>query len=433
MPEPDIQAIRKHESALQQSVTEWIVSGLFFMLVPGTFLGAWNLITISDLHSAARLDPAWLQAHGHAQIFGWIGSFILGIGFYSLSKMTGSQRFAVTRSRISWALWTTGVFLRWATNLWLWHWRWMLPISALLELSAFTVFLVTVSGHRAQGAETRADGGKSRAWMTLVIAGAMGFLISLSANLGVTIQAAVDGSSVAIPHALNQRLLALFTWTFPVLTIWGFSARWLPVFVGLPHTQSRLLLVAFGFNMCAVIGALAGAWIPATRLFGVAAVLSVAALGMFGRSVRPAKTTGVHSTFPAFVRIAYCWLLLSAMLSVLAAVYDRAGGLWGASRHALTVGFISTMVLVIGQRVLPAFCGMRVLFSPLLMFAGLALLNLGCVLRVVSEAGAYEGYLPVLWSLLPISAVCEMTAVSVFAANLMLTFCQAPAHQMIRT
>jgi hypothetical protein len=92
------------------------------------------------------------------------------------------------------------------------------------------------------------------------------------------------------------------------------------------------------------------------------------------------------------------------------------------------VGFISTMVFAIGQRVLPAFCGMRVLFSPGLMFTGLALLNTGCTLRVISEVGAYEGILPLLWPLLPVSAVVEMIAVTVFAANMVLTFRQPPAH-----
>jgi hypothetical protein len=62
------------------------------------------------------------------------------------------------------------------------------------------------------------------------------------------------------------------------------------------------------------------------------------------------------------------------------------------------------------------------------MFIALALLNAGCALRVISETGAYEGLVPSLWPLLPVSAVTEMTAVTVFAANLVLTFRQPPAH-----
>ena len=423
-----IEAIREHEIALQRAVTVWIVTGLLFMLLPGTFLGAWNLIKISDLRTAANLDPSWLQAHGHAQIFGWIGSFILGIGYYSLSKMGGTGRFAVNRTWASWGLWASGVLLRWATNLWEWHWRWMLPLSALFELAGFLIFILTVRHHRATTASNASDAPHSRAWMGVVIAGTFGFLLSLVANLAVVVEAAVHGIGPAIPHVENQRLLALFTWAFPVVTIWGFSARWLPVFLGLQSPDSRLLIAALLVNLVAVTTALVGWWTPATVLFMTGAALAAAALRVFRRSVRHAKITGVHPTFPAFVRAAYVWLVASGLLSVAAAGWDRAGGFWGASRHALTVGFISTMVFAIGQRVLPAFCGMHVLFSRRLMLASLALLNAGCAMRVVSETGAYEGFSPSLWPLLPVSAVIEMAAVTVFAANLILTFQQSPAH-----
>jgi hypothetical protein len=270
-------------------------------------------------------------------------------------------------------------------------------------------------------------------WIGIVAAGSTGFLLSLLANLAVAVQAAWAGTTPAIPHVQNQRLLALFTWAFPVVMIWGFSARWLPVFLGLPNPKDRLLLVAVAVNVAAVAGALAGMWLPATAAFTVATLLAVPGLRVLGRSIRPAKVTGIHPSFPFFVRLAYVWLLVSAALSVAAAMWDQAGGLWGASRHALTVGFVATMVFTIGQRVLPAFCGMRVLFSPKLMFAALLLLNTGCLLRVGSEIGAYEGYLPALWPLLPVSAVIEMTAVTVFALNLLLTFRQQPAHLMVRT
>src|SRR5688572_2728384 len=212
MPRVDIETIRTHEMELQRAVTVWIATGLLFMLVPGTFLGAWNLIEITDQQTAASLDPAWLQAHGHAQIFGWIGSFILGIGFYSLSKMAGGARFAVSRSWISWALWTAGVLLRWSTNVWEWEWRWMLPLSAALELGGFSLFFLTLRRHRASAAQNPKGAAESRVWMILVIAGTIGFLLSLAANAFVGVQTALLGSGPAIPHVTNQRLLALFTW-----------------------------------------------------------------------------------------------------------------------------------------------------------------------------------------------------------------------------
>ena len=53
------------------------------MALPGTLLGFSNLMAISAHHGTANLPAAWMEGHGHAQMFGWIGSFILGIGFYS--------------------------------------------------------------------------------------------------------------------------------------------------------------------------------------------------------------------------------------------------------------------------------------------------------------------------------------------------------------
>ena len=120
------------------------------------------------------------------------------------------------------------MLLRWSTNLWAWQWRWMLPLSAALELGGFVIFFLTVRRHPS-APSTTTGAPESRVWMGLVIAGTIGFLLSLMANAVVAVQAAVAGAGPAIPHIEIQRLLALFTWAFPVVTIWGFSfvtIRW---------------------------------------------------------------------------------------------------------------------------------------------------------------------------------------------------------------
>jgi cbb3-type cytochrome oxidase subunit 1 len=83
---------RVREISLSRLVMAFVSAGLVFMLLPGTFLGVWNLIQISGRASVAAISPAWIQAHGHAQVFGWIGSFILGIGFYSVPKLRGTAK-----------------------------------------------------------------------------------------------------------------------------------------------------------------------------------------------------------------------------------------------------------------------------------------------------------------------------------------------------
>ena len=54
----------EREARLQRLLIAYIVTGLLFMLLPGTFLGVWNLISISSRHRLDVLSPAWLQAHG---------------------------------------------------------------------------------------------------------------------------------------------------------------------------------------------------------------------------------------------------------------------------------------------------------------------------------------------------------------------------------
>jgi len=77
------------------------------------------------------------------------------------------------------------------------------------------------------------------------------------------------------------------------------------------------------------------------------------------------------------------------------------------------------MVFSIGQRVLPAFAGARVLWSPALMLAGLLLLTAGCVLRVSCEILAYQNYAAWAWRVLPVSAWLELGGMVSFAVNLM--------------
>lgn len=391
------------------------------MLLPGTFLGALNLLSISNQHSVASLSPSWIQAHGHAQIFGWIGTFIIGIGYFSLSKMGAIQSFAANRGWISWALWTTGVALRWIANVTQWQWRILLPLSALLELAGFGIFFLTVSRHKSNGPRRGVE-----PWMVLVIASTFGFLLLLALNAGVSVWLAFAGTDPAVPHGLDQRFLVLATWGVPVLAVWGFNARWLPAFAGLKPACGKGLRIALLFSSVGIFSALAGFFPLASTLLLLASVFACLALGIFERATKPPVLQGAHASYPAFIRICYVWLTIAAALSMWASVSDHNGGIWGASRHALTVGFLAGMIFCIAPRIVPAFSGGKQLFSPVLMMLACALLNLGCFLRVASEIPAYEGYSHFAWHVLPCSGAVEMTAVSLFAVNLVLTLARAP-------
>ncbi|MFB3921302.1 MAG: hypothetical protein ACE145_06235 [Terriglobia bacterium] len=416
---------RSREVSLSRLLVLYISTGLVFMLLPGTFLGVWNLLAISSRHAANSVPAGWIQAHGHAQIFGWIGTFILGIGFYSIPKLRRMNPFGLGAAWTCWVLWVTGVGLRWLATVNDWQWRTLLPLSAGLEVAAFLLFLHSVSGHRPQASGTP----KLESWVVVVMAATFGLLVTLLVNLGATLFLAYRGASPALAPHFDERFLALETWGFLVPFVWGFSARWLPIFLGLRAVHGRVLMLAVAVNSAGVLAALAGWMRPSVLLLLGAILIAVFALRLLEPGERPAKVLGVHPSFPVFVRAAYLWAVVAASLGIWAATVDDAHGIWGASRHALTVGFLATMVFSIGQRILPAFSGMHLLFSTKLMFLSLALLGIGCALRVCSEVLAYQGFAGWAWSWLPVSALTEMTAVTIFAVNLALTFVRRPGTQ----
>jgi len=413
-------ALERHS---QRLVTAFVASGMLFMLLPGTFLGVWNLIGVSQQHTSANLSSAWLQAHGQAQIFGWIGSFILGIGFYSLTKMQSTLTFPVRTGWTVWPLWTLGILLRWTCGVTGWHWRVLQPLSGGLELAAFILIYRSVRQHRPTNAGRRRE-----PWMSLIFGGAIAFLVALSVNFAALTYFAVVGNGPALPHVLDQQLTVLAVWGVLVPTIWGFNARWLPIFGGFKKPDGAHLLVAYGLSIAGIVAVFIQWWSVSAALLLLAALWAVDALHVLEPAVQPAKLQDVHHSFPLFLRVPYVWLVVSCVLNALAMLYDHAGGVWGASRHAITVGFIAGMVFVIGQRILPPFCGMRILWSTRLMFCSLLLLQIGCALRVTFEPLAYENYWKFAWKLLPYSAIVELAAVTTFAWNIFATLLQPPAH-----
>lgn len=420
--EPGI-LLKTREKAAQRLMMAYAITGLFFMLLPGTFLGVWNLISISG---GSAISTAWIQAHGHAQIFGWIGTFILGIGFYSIPKMTGRNVQPVRKGWLAWVLWTTGVLLRWASGFYRFYWRSLMPLSALFELLAFLIFLSAVRNHRPAGSKP----GNSRMpiWAVCVLTGTVGLGMALLVNLVVAVYVSLYNTGPSFPLIFEARFLVLVSYAFVVPTIWGFSARWLPIFLGLKPLNERVLGYSLALSIVGVLLAVTGLSQAAHWLIAAAAIAATISFHLFEHSQQSPKITGVHRSFPAFVRMAYIWLVCASCLGICSVYLDHAHGWIGASRHALTVGFVSVMVFAIGQRVLPAFAGMRVLYSPRLMLICLVLLNIGCALRVSSEILAYENYWSPAWHALPWSAICELAAVTVFAANMLLTFKQPPAH-----
>lgn len=396
----------------------WILSGLFFMALPGTLLGFTNLMAIATHHGLGAMPAAWIQGHGHAQVFGWIGSFILGIGFYSQPARASS----VLRVPLTcFLLWTPAVLLRWIASIYGWHWRTLFVLSASMELAAVLLFLQAARHHKMPDSGKATAKSRIELWMISVFVGTAGLLAALTFNFIECIRLAAQGTSLAFPHELDQRYLVLLAWAFITPTVWGFSARWLPAFLAIARPRERLFKSALVLLVAGILAGVSGFGKTATVLLFLSSITIPFALQLTRKPHGRAKVQGIHPSFPVFVRLTYVWLVIASALGIWAAFADVHGGIWGASRHALTVGFAATMVFSIGPRILPHFAGIERIFSKRLMLLALLFLQLGCTLRVSSEPLAYEGIAQFAWKTLPISGVLELTGVLLFAVNLALT------------
>jgi hypothetical protein len=207
------------------------------MALPGTVLGFSNLLAISTHHGLGSLPAAWIQGHGHAQVFGWIGSFILGIGFYS---QPSHGRSILRISLACFALWTSGVGLRWAANIYGWHWRILFPLSAGFEVIAVLLFLAAASHHKLpEPIQNKKTKPAMELWMVSVLLGTAGLTALVIFNFVECLALAMHGTLLAFPHALDQKYLVLLAWGFLVPVVWGFSARWLPAFLSIARPDAR--------------------------------------------------------------------------------------------------------------------------------------------------------------------------------------------------
>src|SRR5262249_49846980 len=133
-----------------------------------------------------------------------------------------------------------------------------------------------------------------------------------------------------------------------------------------------------------------------------------------------------------FLRTAYGWLLVSLAMTVLLPAYQFAFLPWvapeseavrigfshayyGAVRHAITVGFVSLMIMGVAARVVPTLNGVDMHRLTRLRLPFL-LLNAGCALRVVAQT--LTDFTPHAFPAAGVSGLLEVTALALWGAHL---------------
>jgi hypothetical protein len=200
----------------------------------------------------------------------------------------------------------------------------------------------------------------------------------------------------------------------------GVSLRVFPSMFGVPQTPPRRALWVLGL-ITAAVGIECVVFV-AYRWSGnhiIAAFLMIPWLMLAGAVAWLVVPWQLWKPLPfasrsnKFVRSAYSWLGLSfAMLLMLPAYTSWVGipfshAYYGAIRHAITVGFLSQMIIAISSKVTPRLRGIDE--AGLTELRGVFILaNIGCALRVFGQV--LTDTVPQVYSIIGFSGILEVAA-----------------------
>ncbi len=409
----------------------FFLAGILTALTAGAGWGVWLLWRIGFAGDFTAISIHHVNAHGHAQIFGWVGLFIMGFGYQALPR--------------------------------LWH----TPLAApRLAVAAFVAMLVGIiaqtAGLTAPGQPwALAAATTGGALEVLAITAFAGQIITTFLRSRARLAPYVGFAVVALTFFVLQSILSLWhgwrtmttpdreallwqvaTWQAPLrdlqihgmamLMIIGVSLRMLPAFFRLPEVPARRAWAGLAILTLSVIGE-AGLFVL-WRLSGINALAGLLMLPWLGlaagvallvwpwRLWRPLLSVeGGRDRTTKFIRAGWGWLAVSLVMMLLLPLHQLASGIgfshayYGAIRHAITVGFISLMIMGFAAKVVPTLNGVdpRRLTSLWLPFA---LVNLGCLLRVSLQA--LTDWFPSVFMLVGISGVLELAGLTIWGWGL---------------
>jgi hypothetical protein len=416
----------------------FFIAGMAVTLTLGAVWGAYLLVRIAVTGSFTAAGPHEVNAHGHAQIFGWVGLFVMGFAYQAFPRFKHTSLSHPNLALVSLGLMLSGILGRSVLEPLSGALAWAGPAAvaaSTLEITAIVLFVGILA------ATWRASGKPLAFYDSYIVCSLAWFIVQAvyeSVYLAATLHASGREELIALVATWQGALRDVQIHGFALLMILGVSQRIFHHFYGLPAPSQRLSRVALVCLNAAIIGEALGlvlhglggpAWIAlwyasALVLAGTVAVL-VWNWRIFTAPAEPDRTL-------KFLRAGYVWLLVSLAMLVLLPVHQHLLLPWlapgseaahihfshayfGAIRHAITVGFISLMIVGVAARVVPTLNGvdprqLSKLWGPFL------LLNGGCTLRVVGQT--LTDFVPMAFPVTGISGVLEVLGLTLWAVHL---------------
>jgi hypothetical protein len=389
-----------------------IFTALIVGISLGTTFGVWLLWRIAMGGGYDVVSGAAIHVHGLAQLWGWMTLFIFAVAAHLLRQNT-------TRPAPRWM-------------------EWLAAGCILAGLLAFFVGLNDQVRARLPGIDV---GGSSLLFAAAIIFGtsvawslsgaAKGqrrhgliFLIAwLWIWAGTDLYLRVhDQRMPVLPDSARSLLIVLPVLGLATNAIYGFGIRLIPGLLNIRQLRPRW----FGFALLMHNAGLCLFLIPRrpSQIAGAICMLvgvSFYLIGMDGLRAKPSRPIyGIDVRGHVLIRVAFFWLVCGlAMILVQQFHPEWPHAYSGAWRHALTVGFVMTMILGVGYRMIPIFIR-QPLASTRLMLASAVLIIIGNAGRVTLELLTIGGW---AWSfrLMGITGVLELAALILFAVNIAAT------------
>lgn len=385
----------------------FFLAGILVVSTLGAAWGAYLLLRIADSERFTAVGLHEVNAHGHAQIFGWVGLFVMGFAYQAFPRFKHTNLAFPYLAYASGFLMVGGLVVRSIGEPLVSSYPWVhSPVlaAAWIEVAAIALFLGILL------ATWRRSGKPPAFYDHYIAAGLFWFLAQAvyeAVYLAATLAADDKETLLALVARWQAPLREIQIHGFALLMILGVSQRMFHHFYGLPAPSERLsrwmlvvlnLAVAgevFGLLLMSFQGhAWAALWYGSSVALGAAVVVLVLNWGIF-------STPKERDRSLKFLRAAYLWLVVSLAMVVLLPVHQFgvlpaaapesqaslsgfSHAYYGAVRHAITVGFVSLMIVGVAAKVVPTLVGVDVrrlssLWAPFL------LINLGCGLRVFGQ------------------------------------------------
>jgi hypothetical protein len=173
------------------------------------------------------------------------------------------------------------------------------------------------------------------------------------------------------------------------------------------------------------------AWVG---LWYLSALLLTGAILLLVRDWRIFSRTDEGDRSLKFLRAGYVWLMISLAMLVALPLYQQgllallapesaaarmgfSHAYYGAIRHAITVGFVSLMIVGVAAKVVPTLNGVPwQRLSPL--WGPFVLINLGCTLRVLGQTAT--DFVPGAFPVAGVSGLLEVTGLALWGGHLWL-------------